>query len=123
MAYLKKIYAEMGVKNDPPHEYFKTDSRFMMLERTLRSLAAGKFCDLGCGRGLLLRRVQDHHVCYGTDFDEGAVAYCQSQGLKVEQLDLNEASELPFAEVTFDLIVISEVLEEWLSPLHAIQVA
>src|SRR6476646_4536559 len=110
MAYLKEIYAEMGVKNDPPHEYFQSDSRFMLLEQTLRSLPAGKFCDLGCGRGLLLRRVQDLHECYGTDFDPGAVAYCRSERLKVDTIDLNEATGLPFGDVTFDVMVISEVL-------------
>jgi 2-polyprenyl-3-methyl-5-hydroxy-6-metoxy-1,4-benzoquinol methylase len=122
MAYLEKIYAEMGVKNDPPSEYFETDSRYMLLETILRGLSPGKLCDLGCGRGLLLRRLQDHHICYGTDFDPGAVQFCQSQGLKVQVIDLNAASELPFPDVVFDAIVISEVMEHLLEPKNALQV-
>jgi 2-polyprenyl-3-methyl-5-hydroxy-6-metoxy-1,4-benzoquinol methylase len=122
MAYLEKIYAEMGVKNDPPSEYFATDSRYMLLEQILRGLPPGKFCDLGCGRGLLLRRLQNHHTCYGTDFDPGAVQYCQSSGLKVQEIDLNTASELPFPGVVFDAIVISEVMEHLLEPKNALQV-
>jgi 2-polyprenyl-3-methyl-5-hydroxy-6-metoxy-1,4-benzoquinol methylase len=122
MAYLKKIYAEMGVKNDPPDDYFEISSRFLLLEKTLRNLPSGNFCDLGCGRGLILRRMQDHHTCYGTDFDPGAVQYCKSQGLTVEQTDLNEASQLPFSNVGFDVITISEVLEHLLEPKNALRV-
>jgi SAM-dependent methyltransferase len=121
MPYLEKIYAEMGVKNDPPTEYFDTDSRYMLLERTLRGLAPGKFCDVGCGRGLLLQRLQGHHEGYGTDFDPGAVAYCRSRDLRVQQIDLNEAKELPFPGIVFDVMVISEVLEHLLEPRSAIQ--
>ena len=122
MSYLNEIYAEMGVKHDPPGEYFKIDSRYMLLEKVLRSLPSGKFCDLGCGRGALLRQMQDHHTCYGTDFDSGAVSHCKSQGLTVEQIDLNEAKQLPFPNVTFDVIVITEVCEHLLEPENALRV-
>jgi 2-polyprenyl-3-methyl-5-hydroxy-6-metoxy-1,4-benzoquinol methylase len=121
MPYLEKIYAEMGVKNDPPEEYFETDSRYMSIEQALRSLPRGKLCDLGCGRGLVLRRLQDHHTVYGTDFDPGAVEYCRSQGLTVERIDLNEADDLPFPNVMFDAVLISEVLEHLLEPRRAIK--
>jgi len=121
MSYLKEIYAEMGVKNDPPEQYFVSGSRYMLLEKELRSLPPGKICDLGCGRGLLLRRLKDLHVCYGTDYDSGAVQYCQSLGLSAQQADLNEASVLPFPDVKFDAIVISEVLEHLLAPRNALR--
>jgi len=123
MAYLKEIYAKMGVENDPPDSYFEADSRYLLLERTLKSVPSGNFCDLGCGRGLLIRRLQGHHESYGTDFDPGAVEYCRSQGLRAQTIDLNEASELPFPNVSFDVILISEVLEHLLAPRNAIRVA
>ena len=122
MAYLEKIYAEMGAKLDPPNEYFETDSRYMFLETVLRGLPPGKLCDLGCGRGILLSRLQNHHICYGTDFDPGAVQYCKSQGLTVQGIDLNTASELPFPNVIFDTVVISEVMEHLLEPKNALHV-
>jgi len=123
MAYLGDIYSKMGVTLDPSDEYFDTDSRFMALEGILRSLPAGKLCDLGCGRGALIRRLCDHHECYGTDFDSGAVQHCQSAGLRVQQVDLNEASALPFPVSAFDVIVISEVCEHLLNPRNALQLA
>lgn len=122
MSYLDKTYTEMGIKNDPPEDYFETDSRFLLLEKTLRSLPPGNFCDLGCGRGLVLRRMRNYHACYGTDFDPGAVQHCQSQGLTVAQIDLNEASQLPFPNIGFDVILIGEVLEHLLDPQNALQI-
>lgn len=123
MAYLSDIYSKMAVELDPSEDYFEVDSRFMSLERILRNLPAGKLCDLGCGRGALLRRVRDYHDCYGTEYDLGAVQYCQSQGLAVQRLDLNDASELPFPNFTFDAIVVSEVCEHLLNPRNALQLA
>jgi hypothetical protein len=73
MAYLGEIYSKMGVTLDPTDEYFEVDSRFTAVERTLRGLPPGKFCGLGCGRGAILRQLRDHHTCFGTDFDSGAV--------------------------------------------------
>lgn len=123
MAYLGEIYSKMGVALDPTDEYFEVDSRFMALEATLRSRPPGKFCDLGCGRGAMLRRLRDHHACFGTDFDSGAVEHCRSRGLTVEQIDLNEATTLPFPVTEFDIMLISEVCEHLLNPRNAIRLA
>lgn len=112
----------MGVANDPSEHYFISSARHMLLEKELRSLPPGTMCDLGCGRGLLLRHLKDHHVCYGTDFDHGAIQYCQSIGLSALQADLNEASQLPFPDIKFDAIVISEVMEHLLEPRNALQI-
>ena len=123
MNYLSDIYSKMGVELDPAENYFEVDSRFMLLEKTLRDLPAGKVCDLGCGRGALLNRLRDRHSCSGTDFDSGAVQHCATQGLTVRQVDLNNAAELPFPNVTFDAIVISEVCEHLFDPRNALRLA
>jgi SAM-dependent methyltransferase len=123
MDYLSDIYGKMGVELDPPIDYFETDSRFMALERTLRALPPGKLCDLGCGRGALLKRVRDYHQVFGTDFDPGAVEHCRNQRLDVHQIDLNHDSTLPFPNTPFDIMVISEVCEHLLNPRNAIRVA
>jgi 2-polyprenyl-3-methyl-5-hydroxy-6-metoxy-1,4-benzoquinol methylase len=123
MDYLTDIYGKMGAELDPSVDYFEIDSRFMALERYLRALRKGKLCDLGCGRGALLKRLRDYHHVSGTDFDAGAVEHCRSEGLDVHQLDLNRASTLPFPNRLFDIIVISEVCEHLLNPRNAIRVA
>ena len=120
--YLQSIYAQMGKKLDPDESYFSSDSRFLTLEQLLRSLPKGKLLDIGCGRGLLLRRLADHHESHGCDFDPGAVAACEEAGLNVCQVDLNTAATLSRIDgETFDVIVISEVCEHLLNPRSALQ--
>ena len=122
--YLQSIYAQMGEKLDPDESYFLNDSRFAALEQLLRSLPRGKLLDIGCGRGLLLRRLADYHECYGCDFDAGAVASCKQSGLNVCQVDLNTAVALDGLDgKTFDVIVISEVCEHLLNPRSALRLA
>jgi hypothetical protein len=73
MVYVGEIYSKMRVTLDPTDDYFDVDSRFMALEGTRLNLPSGKFCDLGCGRGAILRRLCDHPTRCGTDFNSGAV--------------------------------------------------
>ena len=122
--YLQSIYAQMGENLDPDESYFHRDSRFAALEEVLRALPSGRFLDIGCGRGLLLRRLADHHDCHGCDFDAGAVAACQHAGLDVVRLDLNATEDVDgLDEKMFDVIVISEVCEHLLNPRAALRFA
>jgi 2-polyprenyl-3-methyl-5-hydroxy-6-metoxy-1,4-benzoquinol methylase len=122
MDYLSQTYAKMASELDPTEEYFETDSRFMTLERILRSIPAGRMCDIGCGRGALIKRLEDYHDVSGCDFENAAVEACIAKGLPVRQIDLNSAQSLPF-DSRFDTIVISEVCEHLLNPRNALQVA
>jgi SAM-dependent methyltransferase len=70
----------------------------------------------------LIRRLSNHHECYGTDYDSGAVQHCAAE-LRVQQVDLNEASVLPFPISPFDAFVISEVCEHLLNPRNALRLA
>ncbi len=122
--YLSSIYDRMGRQLDPDETYFVRDSRFIELERQLRTVPSGRFLDIGCGRGLLLRRLRDHHLGVGCDFDPGAVTTCQEAGLDVQQADMNTAVSLEgLEEKSFDAIVISEVCEHLLNPRSALRLA
>ncbi|MEO0560841.1 MAG: methionine biosynthesis protein MetW [Chloroflexota bacterium] len=68
--------------------------------------------DLGVGDGALLRYVIDHAGVegYGLDISEKAVAFCQSQGLNVQQADVNEPLDTYF-DAPFDYVVLSEIIE------------
>ncbi len=122
--YLQSIYAQMGEQLDPDETYFHRDSRFAALEEVLRALPPGRFLDIGCGRGLLLRRLADYHDCCGCDFDAGAVAACRQAGLDVRRIDLSATDDVDGLDgKMFDVIVISEVCEHLLNPRAALRFA
>jgi methionine biosynthesis protein MetW len=110
----------MAADLDPSDEYFDTDSRFMTLELLLRSIPSGRMCDVGCGRGALIKRLHDHHQVFGCDFEVSAVEACVAQGLRVKRVDLNNDDALPFDQ-KFNVIVLSEVCEHLLDPNRAIR--
>ena len=123
MSYLSDIYQKMAVDLNPTEDYFTSDSRFLALDEIVGSLPPGNLCDLGCGRGTLIRRFRNQHEVYGTEFDPSLVRDCQAAGLRVESIDLNEANALPFPGVVFDTIVVSEVCEHLLDPRHTLALA
>jgi 2-polyprenyl-3-methyl-5-hydroxy-6-metoxy-1,4-benzoquinol methylase len=116
--YLAKTYAAMARELAPSDDYFVTDSRFMTLEVFLRSIPSGKLCDMGCGRGALMKRLRDHHDVSGCEFEPTAIEACLAEGLTAKRIDLNNDEIFPYAE-QFDVIVISEVCEHLLNPRNA----
>jgi 2-polyprenyl-3-methyl-5-hydroxy-6-metoxy-1,4-benzoquinol methylase len=121
--YLETIYNKMGKNLVVGEEYFKTDSRFFLLDKIISSRPRGRLIDLGCGQGSLLSRFNNYHTCYGCEYDSEARKIAASRGLQsIEQIDLNNATELPF-KGKFDIIVCSEVCEHLLNPRNAIRLA
>ena len=68
--------------------------------------------DLGCGRGGLLARLQQHGCrrFVGVELDEQAVIACVQRGLDVVQADLNKGLRA-FANQQFDCVVLSQTLQ------------
>jgi 2-polyprenyl-3-methyl-5-hydroxy-6-metoxy-1,4-benzoquinol methylase len=121
--YLSDIYRRMAGELNPTEEYFTSDSRFMVLDEIFSALPPGNFCDFGCGRGAILQRLSNRHKVYGTEYDAGLVAQANALGFSVVQVDLNEAEALPFGNVSFDSVLISEVCEHLLNPRNALRLA
>ncbi len=68
--------------------------------------------DLGCGSGMLLRHLVDHHGCTGTgvEIDPEAVLVAIRQGVSVIELDMDHQLG-EFADGSYDVVVLSKTLQ------------
>ena len=73
--------------------------------------------DLGCGEGDLLHYLKIHKQVRGTGIEkeEGKVARCIARGLSVLQGDIN-AEVLDFPDKAFDVVVLSQTLQQVFEP-------
>jgi methionine biosynthesis protein MetW len=73
--------------------------------------------DLGCGEGDLLHYLKIHKQVQGTGIEkeEGKVARCIARGLSVLQGDIN-AEVLDFPDKAFDVVVLSQTLQQVFEP-------
>jgi methionine biosynthesis protein MetW len=73
--------------------------------------------DLGCGEGDLLHYLKVHKQVLGAGIEkeEGKVARCIARGLSVLQGDIN-AEVLEFPDKAFDVVVLSQTLQQVFEP-------
>lgn len=85
----------------------RAEADFYVLE--LDASERGRLLDIGCGNGHLISRLQKYGwQVEGIDFDEQAVAYCQSKGLNVKVGDLQSQQ---YPDDTFDILTLNHVIE------------
>jgi SAM-dependent methyltransferase len=65
--------------------------------------------DVGCGTGMMLGYLAGYGTVRGVDADERAVSFCKKRGL--DNVSLFDGLTLPFADNTFDLVTMFDVLE------------
>lgn len=77
------------------------------IKKLLQALPAdAKVLDVGCGKGLLMRRLSGR--VFGVDQNEESVTYCINLGLNVR---LVRDGIIPFNDGDFDVVICSHVLE------------
>jgi len=96
------------------HEAFGKQGTLMIPERLefiRREIGSGKdVVELGCRYGDLLSHFLDGNRVAGIDIDRRAVETCRERfGIPVQVADLSD--RLPFPDQSFDVVVLSEVLE------------
>ncbi len=80
-----------------------------------------RILDLGAGEGFIARYLQSlGHEVIAVDVSEVAVKICRDQGLSAYQCDL-ENQELPDHLGSFDIVMMTELLDHLLDPLTLLQ--
>ena len=83
--------------------------RRLQLIRRQVDLEGKRILDMGCGVGAFVRRLGEYSAeVYGTDIDAERVA---EGTVEVPNLGLAVCEQLPFADETFDVVILHEVLE------------
>ena len=76
--------------------------------------------DVGCGDGRTSGLWLLNHGCSYEGVDVSAPAVAEAIGLGLQAQRIDDASTLPFADRSFDVVVCVEVLEHLFSPLEAV---
>ena len=72
-----------------------------------------KVLDLGCGDGVLLAYLRDHHdvTGYGLEINAFNIEACVERDINVIQADLNDGLQEYFADDSFDYVIMSQTLQ------------
>jgi SAM-dependent methyltransferase len=101
-------YAQL-FKLGQTHWWFVGTRNILLSSVRQRSPGDRPILDVGCGSGLMMKRLSNAGRVFGTDKDAGALKHCQQIGLS--RLSRSNAETLPFQPDTFGLIVAGDLLE------------
>jgi methionine biosynthesis protein MetW len=106
----------MDVKQFENNRWTNEDQKLCFRHRAALDLVrSGTVLDLGCGDGLLLSLFKEKGVSgAGLDISEKGVAKAKAKGLDVMVCDFS--AKIPFADRSFDNVVILDVLEHVYDP-------
>ncbi len=111
-----------------PYHQHRHEMRYDLVADAARKAlqAGGRILDVGCGSALVADRIADMDVAYvGTDFGGPHIAYAAKKfknfaGAPHLSFARSDAAALPFADASFDVVVMSEVIEHLIRPELAV---
>jgi SAM-dependent methyltransferase len=91
---------------------------FQTLDAELPDWRNKRILDAGCGTGAILQRLGNQEKNVGIDLASEAITFCRKRGLNNAQL--GDICQLPFADASFDAVICSSVLyHEWVGDVAA----
>ncbi|MBN1867258.1 class I SAM-dependent methyltransferase [Candidatus Sumerlaeota bacterium] len=106
--------SEYGRQYDAEDTYWWYQGRLEIVERLLDMIPGYKrdglrVLDLGCGTGLLLRRLEISHHPVGIDFSPLALEFSRRRG--AERLARGDVQALPIVDASFDVVTALDLAE------------
>jgi SAM-dependent methyltransferase len=94
----------------------------IIVRKHMNQRSAGRFLDVGCATGFLLKEVQtlSHWDVFGVELSEKAAAFAR-EGLQLRNVRQCDLLAAEFSTGFFDIVHISEVLEHVPEPLALLQ--
>ncbi len=88
--------------------------------RNSLSSKATTLLEIGCGTGVFLAKAREHgYECAGLELSSYAAEFVRKMGIPVETKSIEEAN---FAENTWDVIVMREVIEHLPHPMESLRI-
>lgn len=111
-----------------PYHQHRHEMRYdLVADEARRHISAGaRILDLGCGSALVADRLDDLSFSYvGMDFGGPHITYAKKKyadrrGPMSTTFVRADAEHLPFEDASFDIVVMSEVIEHLLRPENAV---
>jgi SAM-dependent methyltransferase len=95
---------------DEHHWWYRGRRRVLRAELDRVALGPGaRILDAGCGSGRTLQELADYGVVSGVELSERAAAIARDRG--VGEVRIGRVEELPWPDVTFDLVTCLDVIE------------
>ena len=108
-----QVYKQTKYTSRNPLVQYLNNVYLRAILRLVRRARPSMLVDVGCGEGIVLRHLSEHHAVdghmYGFDIDSTGLGVAQSQN--TVRLIQGSIVSLPFADRSIDMVLCCEVLE------------
>lgn len=92
---------------------------FNIIDEFIRKDKKIKILDIGCGTGIVMKRLGRYGEAFGVDISNEAISFCKKR--RIKNIINSDAKKLPFENNNFDLVTSFDVLEHVDKPAIALK--